>query len=182
MNTKLIIFLLSLSAAMPACVFTLSTADGAEEKYHRPDFEYNGHDMWPDVDRDCQDLRQELLIETSLRPVKFKTKKRCRVKKGRWYDHYTDTSYTDPGALEVDHIVPLKWAHANGASRWSSAKKVRFATDPLNLILVKAEENSSKGSKGPAEWMPPNEAYHSEYLFRWDRVLTKYDLRLGIME
>lgn len=175
MNTKLITCLLILSAAMPACMLTLSTADGAE--YDRDEFKYNGYKMWPDIDRDCQDLRQELLIQYSLYPVTFEDAEKCRVKSGKWFDPYSNTTHTDPSALDVDHIVPLKWAHEHGAHAWNRAEKIMFATDLENLILTRSNMNESKGSRGPKDWMPPNERYHQEYLYRWQRIINKYGLK-----
>lgn len=172
MNIKIIITLLAVNLLLQACVITASNAEG----YDRSEFKYNGSKMWPDVDRDCQDLRQELLIMYSLTPVAFKTSRECRVKTGRWFSPYSNTIHEEPFDLDVEHIVPLAWAYKHGASEWSTAEKVMLATDLDNLLLVRKKENRSKGAKGPDRWMPPHGRYHAEYMYRWNRIVTKYGL------
>lgn len=52
---------------------------------------YNRKDWihWIDVDGDCQNTRQELLIAPSKRPVQFKDSRHCTVIYGKWYGIYT---------------------------------------------------------------------------------------------
>lgn len=76
---------------------------------------------WPhslDEDGDCQDARQEVLLAESLEPARF-DRNGCRVASGLWRDAYTgevcrDPGALDPGALDVDHLVPLAEAHRLG--------------------------------------------------------------------
>ena len=44
---------------------------------------------WSDTDRDCQNMRDELLQELSTAVVSF-LQNTCRVIRGRWLDPYTD--------------------------------------------------------------------------------------------
>jgi hypothetical protein len=39
---------------------------------------------WSDDDKDCQNTRHELLIQTSTRSVEFKTDKQCNLLIGKW--------------------------------------------------------------------------------------------------
>jgi hypothetical protein len=83
--------------------------------YNRSDWPH-----WTDADGDCQNTRHELLIATSQTPISFKTIKECNVLTGSWYDPYSGDTFTDSHALDLDHIVPLKFAHGHGADEWSN--------------------------------------------------------------
>jgi hypothetical protein len=108
---------------------------------------------WIDKDGDCQNQRHELLIALSTGPIRY-SGDGCRAVHGRWNDPYTGRIFTDSSDMDVDHIVPLAWAHVNGADRWDSEKRRTFANDPVNLMAVDARENRSKGARGPTDWMP----------------------------
>lgn len=73
--------------------------------YNRDDWNH-----WIDADGDCQDTRVEILIRDSKQPVRFKSKMQCRVAAGLWALPYTGGNVTDPSQLDIDHIIPLKWA------------------------------------------------------------------------
>lgn len=133
---------------------------------------------WIDDDSDCQNTRHETLISTSNIPVEFKTDKGCQVAVGEWYDPYSGDIFTDSTALDLDHIVPLKFAHGHGGDKWSRDKRKTFANDSENLLLVKASLNRQKGAKGLDEWLPPNHAYRCEYIERFMDVIEKYGLLL----
>jgi hypothetical protein len=137
-------------------------------------------DEWPhwiDEDRDCQDARAEVLIRDSLVAVTFAGNKRCIVEAGLWRDPYTGENYTSAAEMDIDHIVPLKWAHGHGGDRWPPLQKRLFANDTTNLVAVAASVNRQKGSKGPDDWMPPLKAYRCEYLGRFIAVMDAYRLR-----
>ena len=80
-----------------------------------PDYDRDDWKHWVDADGDCQDARQEVLVAESRSTISFKTDRRCRVTAGQWLAPYTGTVVTDPGKLDVDHMVPLGNAHASGA-------------------------------------------------------------------
>ena len=61
--------------------------------------------------------------------------------------HHTDKS-------TIDHIVALSEAHDSGLCAAGSEKKRKFASDLMNLVLLSGSENSSKGSKDAAGWIP----------------------------
>lgn len=132
---------------------------------------------WHDDDGDCQNTRHELLLATSQLGVDFKSAKECNVLTGLWYGPYGGQTFTDSAALDLDHIVPLKFAHGHGGANWSRDRKKQFANDVDNLLLVKASLNRQKGAKGPDEWMPPNHPYRCDYLKKFNTVMDKYGLQ-----
>ena len=132
---------------------------------------------WSDADRDCQDTRHELLIRYSLAPVIFTTRDNCKVAFGLWLDPYTGKFFEKASDLDVEHIVPLKWAHDHGAASWSREKKRLFAEDPENLWLVDDGRNQSKGHRGPDQWMPPYGPARQYYLRRFMAIAEKYGLQ-----
>ena len=134
--------------------------------------EYNRRDWrhWTDADRDCQDARQEVLIAESQSAVAYEAGDECRVEGGDWFGAYTGESFTDPGDLDVDHMVPLANAHRSGGWAWSKERKAEYANDlsyANHLIAVQASANRQKGSKGPEDWMPPRRGYWCQYATDW---------------
>lgn len=140
--------------------------------YNRGDWKH-----WIDADGDCQDTRAEVLIAASETAVEFKAPAKCEVLKGSWKDPYSDKVWTAASDLDIDHIVPLKWANGHGGSFWSSDRKKEFANDFENLLAVEDRLNQSKSDKGPDVWMPPKHEYRCEYLKRFDRIVAKYSLK-----
>lgn len=140
-------------------------------KYSRDKF---GHG-WDDEDRDCQNTRQEVLISMSTNPVRFADDRQCRVTFGRWISMYSGEVLFDASKVDIDHVVPLKWAWEHGAQSWSKAKREQFANDPINLVAVEASLNRQKGAKGLEEWLPPKN--QEQYKARFQRVVLKYDLK-----
>ena len=136
---------------------------------------------WIDEDGDCQDARQEVLIQESLVEVTFESEKKCRVAAGRWYGAFTGAYIEDPGELDIDHLVPLKNAHTSGGWTWESDRKQAYAND-LNeadhLIAVTKGANRSKGAKGPDEWRPPDEGYWCKYATDWTEVKMEWGLTM----
>lgn len=150
------------------------------QQEHRPfSMVYNRKDWthWIDADRDCQDTRAEMLIAASLMPVRYRNEKRCSVIARQWYDPYSGKTWSKANDLDIDHIVPLKWAHSHGAANWSKSQKRKFANDPKNLLPVEDNLNQAKSDKGPSEWMPPNQAYRCAYLERFAAVVVEYRLQ-----
>lgn len=135
---------------------------------------------WADTDGDCQNSRHEALIAQSTGQVRFKTGRECRVVAGRWISPFTGAVIHDPSQIDIDHVVPLKWAWDHGANRWSRAQRERFANDPANLLSVEASLNRQKGAKGPDQWLPP--ANQCQYVLRFTRVMKTYKLELTSSE
>jgi hypothetical protein len=132
---------------------------------------------WSDEDKDCQNTRHELLISTSSKDVTYKTGKQCNVLAGSWYDPYSNKTYITSKDLDLDHIIPLKFAHGHGGVKWNRDLKKQFANDYDNLLLVNASLNRQKGAKGPSEWLPPHHQYRCEYIMLFNAVMDKYGLK-----
>lgn len=167
-----LIILFVIGFALHSC----STIDNDTNSSPSPKYSRKFYRHWIDADHDCQNTRAEVLISSSLVPVKFKAGRECLVVSGKWQDPYSGKFFTRAKSLDIDHIVPLKAAHSMGASSWSKAKRERFANDSDNLLAVSASLNRRKGAKSPGQWMPPNPAFGCEYLSRWKRLMIKYDL------
>lgn len=137
---------------------------------------------WSDTDGDCQDTRHELLVRYSLAPVSYTRDDNCRVASGLWMGPYTGNFYTEASDLDVEHIVPLKWAHERGGAQWSRERKRQFAEDPDNLWLVDNGRNRSKGHRGPDQWMPPYAPVSRIYVQRFMAIVQKYGLQPSLAE
>ena len=144
--------------------------------YARSAFGYG----WADADRDCQNTRAEILIQQSVGLVSYKSQDECRVVKGKWNSLFTGKTLYEASKVDVDHIVPLKWAWEHGAAHWAKTMRVQFANDPVNLVSVEAALNRQKGAKGPDEWLPPKN--RCQYISRFQRIVNKYRLKLRTAE
>ncbi len=94
-------------------------------------------------------------------------------------------SRSKPGDVDIDHPVPLKEAHQSGAHAWDNDKRRRYANDldnPGHLNAVDDSTNQSKGDKDPAEWLPPNEAFHCAYVVAWIEVKKAWQLSMDQAE
>jgi hypothetical protein len=138
------------------------------ENYHRDAFIH-----WVDDDLDGLDSRQETLAIDSSIPV---TVNNGKVTSGHWTCPYTGAVVTDYRKLDIDHIVPLKWAWKHGAEFWSAEKRKQFANDPQNLVAVTASINREKGAQGPDEWLPPRKEVQEKYVEWFILVCQKYGL------
>ncbi len=144
-----------------------------------PDYDRGEWSHWSDDDGDCQDARQEALIAESETPVQYTTDDRCRVASGSWEGPHTGEVFTNPGDLDVDHMVPLANAHRSGGWAWSKDKKRQYANDLSydgHLIAVKVSANRAKGSSGPEDWKPPEHAYWCRYALDWITIKNAWDL------
>ena len=164
--------------ATPATTLTITVAPIPEgiSEYDRSDWKH-----WTDVDGDCQDARQEVLVKESMTPVTFETDRGCRVATGRWYGAFTGVYVEDPSDLDIDHLVPLKNAHLSGGWRWNAEMREEYAnnlSDPDHLIAVTAGANRSKGAKGPEEWRPPDLDYLCQYATDWTEVKARWELTM----
>ena len=134
---------------------------------------------WIDADGDCLNTRHELLAEISTAPAR---QTGCRITRGRWNDPYTGEIFFDSSALDIDHLVPLKWAWDRGAHRWDDALRRSFANDKRNLFATRLDVNRAKGALGALDWLPPNQQFHCEYVARFRRITLLYPIDVPASE
>ena len=133
---------------------------------------------WEDPDNNGCDARDDALLTQADGPVTLKKGSRCDVIAGTWYLPYSGETYTGPSrGLDADHVTPLSFAFKHGGADWSRQKKLLFANDPENIIIVSAKYNRQKSDSGPTEWMPPLQTYRCNYLTRFDAIMKKYQLK-----
>lgn len=147
-----------------------------KNEYDRSKF---GHG-WLDHDGDCQNSRMEALIQQSTVPVRFATNEKCRVVSGRWISPFTGDIIHDASKIDIDHVVPLKWAWDHGAREWTQEQREAFANDPRNLWSVELALNRKKGAKGPSNWLPPSG--QCGYISRFQRLTKIYNLNQPSVE
>lgn len=139
---------------------------------------------WTDVDQNGCDTRNDIL-NRDLTAITYKTASdSCTVATGTLNDPYTGQTIDfvrgqeTSMAVQIDHIIPLKYAYMHGATGWSQDVRELFANDPDNLLAVDGPSNSSKSAKGPENWMPENTGYACEYAERFVNVADKYDVSI----
>ncbi|BBY43324.1 HNH endonuclease family protein [Mycolicibacterium celeriflavum] len=133
------------------------------------------------------DTRNDIL-DRDLDDKTFVSIKRCAdaVATGTLHDPYTNAvvAFTrgekTGAAVQIDHIVPLALAWDLGARHWPDGLRIRFANDPANLLAVAGAANQDKGDSEPADWMPPNAAFHCQYAMQFIEVLRGYALPIDM--
>lgn len=140
-------------------------------------FNTDDWDFEVDYDNDCQSTRQEMLILTSRAEVRYTNPRNCVVRTGEWLDEYTGKTFKVAVQIDIDHVIPLMYAHTHGGDRWPAQKKLQFANDPLNLMLVEKREIKKKNERGPDRYLPRKE-FQCEYAGMWDAIAKNYDLDL----
>jgi uncharacterized protein DUF1524/excalibur calcium-binding domain-containing protein len=139
--------------------------------YDREEF---GGDWTRDGGCDTRDriLRRDLLGET------YAPDSHCDIVSGRLADPYTATAIEyvrdDVPDVDIDHVVALSDAWQKGAQRWTYARRVAFANDPLNLLAVDSSANRQKGDGDAATWLPPNKQFRCTYVARQIAVKRRY--------
>lgn len=107
----------------------------------------------------------------------------CRVQSGMLEDPYTGREIafdrTRPTEVQIDHVVPLSYAHRHGAHAWGDRRRRQFANDPLNLLAVDGPTNQRKSDDGPAGAPLPNPALRCSYAVRFSMVLAAYALTVA---
>jgi hypothetical protein len=121
----------------------------------------------------CLNMRHALLKQTSLVTP---TIKKCKVVAGKWHGRYTNQYFTNPRALDLDHVIPLFAGHKFGLHGANLIAREAFANDRNNLILVEAGVNRAKGSKSLSEWLPPHHPYRCEYIKKFTSIKQQYNL------
>lgn len=155
-----------------------ATADRPVADHQRPGYQRTEWQHWEDFDGDCQNARQELLIAQSQLEIRFTNARSCTVATGLWFDPYTGLLFSKASDVDIDHVIPLQYAHDHGGAPWSPLLKKLFANDPENLLIVDDGENQRKSAKGPADYLPRFQ-YQCEYASKWQGLARKYELQLA---
>ena len=150
---------------------TFSTNRREREKF----FNTDDWDFEVDFDNDCQSTRQELLILTSRTEPRYTNPRNCVVRSGEWLDEYTGKIFNVAVKIDIDHVIPLMYAHIHGGDRWPEQKKLQFANDPSNLMLVDKREIKKKRERGPGRYLPRKE-FQCAYAGMWQAIANNYDL------
>ena len=108
----------------------------------------------------------------------------CKIERGRWTSVYDGKTFTEPGGIDIDHVVPLAAAWRTGADKWTDAQRGDFANDldRPQLIAVSASSNRSKGDQDPSQWKPPNQAHWCAYANNWIAVKAYWKLFITTAE
>jgi len=130
---------------------------------------------WSDADGDGCDAREEVLLaERQAGDVED-----CAVLGGRWFSIYDGVTISEPGRLDIDHVVALGEAWDSGAALWSEERRAAYANDlgyRDALIAVTASSNRQKGDDDPAEWRPARQASWCRYATAWTTVKVRWGL------
>lgn len=129
---------------------------------------------WLDTDGDGCDARNQALRGASRVPASVAS--RCKVTGGSWVSDYDGFTADDPGAFDVDHVVPLENAYLSGGASWSTDRRAAYANDQAGLWVVSASSNRSKGARSPDQWRPPERASWCTYARRWVAIKVQWDL------
>lgn len=107
-------------------------------------------------------------------------KRECNtIAAGVWIDPYTSRTIRDPGQIDIDHVIPLAWAHANGGDRWTREQRRAYANDlryPRHLRAVLASENRKKSAKGPDAYRPGEKSSWCWYGEAWATIIVRWGL------
>ncbi len=97
-------------------------------------------------DPESCDVRDAALIRDGR---KERVEQYCDVVSGRWFDPYGGQRYTNPSDIDIDHIVPLANAWRSGASKWTTAKRERFANIPRDVSSPWTTDSTrARGTQG----------------------------------
>ena len=120
--------------------------------YNRDDW-----DHWIDTDGDCQDTRGEILMRDSLKPVTYYSNAKCRVTGGLWELSFNGGTVTNAQQLDIDHMIPPKWAHGHGGDRWSYGTDVPSipAVCALGLVNQGISQNHPTTGKNQSQHHHP---------------------------
>lgn len=146
-----------------------------EEENDPPGYDRAMFPHWDDNVEDNCTTRQVVL---SREGEDVETDDNCQPVSGSWYSPYDGETFDDPQDIDIDHMVALKEGWRSGAHEWSTEQRREFANDldSSQLWAVSASTNRSKGDADPANWLPPLESSHCDYVVSWIEVKHVWDL------
>lgn len=136
-----------------------------KKKYVRKNWKYN--------------IRKEILKQENLIPINEREYFSNQNINGLWYDHYTDSYFTNEKLLQVDHFIPLSHANFSGGKAWNSKQKKEFANNtnsPAALILTFSKANLEKRDSTPWNYIPPNPKFQKIYVEIWNDLKNEFGL------
>ena len=139
---------------------------------------------WEDVDHNGCDTRNDILKRDLTNIVYRSDDPTCTVATGTLADPYTgrvEQFVRGPQSArqQIDHLIPLAYVARHGGEKWTQERREAYANDPFVLLAVDGPANGQKSDKGPADWLPSNEAYHCTYVEKFIGVAAKYDISLS---
>lgn len=173
---------------------TISDADDSD---YSGDVRNNLYGGWKSARKST--TRIEVLKDQS---ENFTVNDKNKITGGTWYIPYTGETVTYQSKeevsknIQIDHIVPVAYAHRHGASSWDEDKREEFYNDygqssiwsngdnsddyenVGNLIVSDSRSNIQKSDSGPSEWLPSNKDYILEYCERWVKICNAYDISI----
>lgn len=161
----------------------LTVANAGGVAYNRDEWKH-----WANV-RSCWTVREEVLateavagslvLKDANKQVTTDLASACEIVSGKWVDPYGGDTYTNPGDLDIDHMIPLNYAAQHGGQAWDSAKKANYANNldyADHLIAVEKGANRSKSDKGPSEWKPSDKGNWCTYSQNWINISSTWNL------
>lgn len=161
-------------------VSALPLAAEARTGYQRTSFR---HWNAGDVPADGCNTRQEVLLAEAV--VYPEIGPGCTLTGGTWWSYYDEREVMPPGALDIDHMVPLAEAWDSGASSWTTQRHEAYANDqgqPASLVAVTARSNRSKVDQDPAERLPPSADALCRYGAEWTATKLRWGLAVDELE
>jgi hypothetical protein len=150
---------------------------------HRSGYDRDLFPLWSDADSDGCNTRYEVLIVEAVTAPTITPP--CHLTGGTWFSTYDGKTLIGAQQVEVDHVVALAEAWYSGAYGWSTARREQYANDlgvPWTLVVSSHNSNQSKGSKDPAEWVPPRAADVCPYISSWIEIKTRWGLSIDQRE
>ncbi|WP_329075035.1 HNH endonuclease family protein [Streptomyces niveus] len=157
----------------------VAVADEDRAGYTRSSFK---HWNSGDLADGCNTRNEVLLAEATTAPT---VASGCKLTGGSWLSYYDGQEVTDPGALDIDHMVPLAEAWDSGASAWTAARREAYANDQgaaVSLVAVTARTNRQKSDQDPAEWLPPAPEAQCRYVGEWVSTKLRWQLAADAAE
>ena len=102
--------------------------------------------IWRDTNRDCQNTRQEVLIQEPAPPCR-NHQPRCTASRGRWVTSWDNRVHTSASTVQIDHTVPVHEAWGSGARYWSQARRVAFYNDLGDARTLSAQTSALNSVK-----------------------------------
>jgi hypothetical protein len=134
--------------------------------------------LWTERSNGCNTRYVVLIHDAKIRPL---VSSGCYLSRGQWVSPYDGVTTTNPTKVQIDHVVPLEDAWAEGAWKWSADTRKRYANDlgtKFDLLAVSAHSNESKGDKGPDQWLPTKKSFDCKNMTDYTAVMWRWRLTI----